>query len=319
MACGMPWIQGSGAHYRRTFMPDMLKNRVAVITGAGNGLGRAYALGMAAQGAKIVVNDLGTSADGVGVSSDAADETVKMIKKNGGTAYANYDSVATQDGAKKIIKTAIDKFGRIDILVNNAGIIKGNFIYELRVEDWDAMIKTHLYGTFYCTREAAPLMKEQKYGRIICISSHNGLGLKGGAAYSAAKEGITGFGRAVARDMAEFGVTCNIIRPIAAWRGAPVKIQEFEDNRVEDVAVLIVYLVSEAADHINGQIFEVYNGHVGIFEEPPPVKQILWKNGSFTTEELAEIIPQTLTKGKSRNAFPNVLPFVLTPPPKGKK
>jgi hypothetical protein len=116
--------------------------------------------------------------------------------------------------------------------------------------------------------------------------------------------------------MAEFGVTCNIIRPIAAWRGAPVKIQEFEDNRVEDVAVLIVYLVSEAADHINGQIFEVYNGHVGIFEEPPPVKQILWKDGSFTTEELAKIIPQTLTKGKSREYFPNVLPFVIEPPKK---
>jgi NAD(P)-dependent dehydrogenase (short-subunit alcohol dehydrogenase family) len=302
-------------------MGDMLKNRVAVITGSGNGLGREYAIGMAAQGAKIVVNDIGTSANGVGLSSDAADETVKMIKKNGGVAVANYDSVATEDGAKKIIKTAIDKFGKIDILVNNAGIIRGGFIYEMKVEDWDSMIKTHLYGTFYCTRAAAPLMKEQKYGRIICISSHNGLGLKGGSAYSAAKEGITGFGRAVARDMAEFGVTCNIIRPIAVWRGAVVKIKEFEDNRKEDVAVLVVYLVTEAADHINGQIFEVYNGHVGIFEEPPIVKQVLWKKGSFTTEELAEIIPQTLTKGKSRDAFPNVLPFVLTPPPapKGKK
>jgi NAD(P)-dependent dehydrogenase (short-subunit alcohol dehydrogenase family) len=302
-------------------MGDMLKNRVAVITGSGGGLGREYAIGMAAQGAKIVVNDIGTSANGVGLSSDAADETVKMIKKNGGVAVANYDSVATQDGAKKIIKTAIDKFGKIDILVNNAGIIRGGFIYQMDVNDWDSMIKTHLYGTFYCTREAAPLMKEQKYGRIICISSHNGLGLKGGSAYSAAKEGITGFGRAVARDMAEFGVTCNIIRPIAVWRGAVVKIKEFEDNRKEDVAVLVVYLVTEAADHINGQIFEVYNGHVGIFEEPPIVKQVLWKKGSFTTEELAEIIPQTLTKGKSRDAFPNVLPFVLTPPPapKGKK
>jgi len=300
-------------------MGDMLKKRVAVITGAGSGLGRAYAIGMAAQGAKVVVNDLGTSFDGQGASSNAADQVVKTIKKSGGIACANYDSVATEDGAKKIIKTAIDNYGRIDILVNNAGIIKGGFIYEMRTSDWDDMIKTHLYGTFYCTHKAAPIMKEQNYGRIINTSSHNGFGLKGGSAYSAAKEGITGFSRSIARDMAQFGVTCNVIRPIAAWRGAKVKIEEFEVNRPEDVAVLVIFLASEPADHVNGCVFEVYNGHVGMFEEPPPVKQVLWKDGHFTAEELANIIPQTLTKGKSRDAFPNTLPFVLTlEPPKQK-
>ncbi len=294
-------------------MREMLKNRVAVITGAGNGLGKAYAIGMAREGAKIVVNDLGTSFNGEGVSSEAADEVVKMIRKEGGDATANYDSVAVEQGAGNIIKTAMDKYGRVDILVNNAGIIRGGFIYEMNNSDWDSMIKTHLYGTFYCTHEASIIMKEQKYGRIINISSHNGLGLKGGSAYSAAKEGITGFSRSVARDMAPFGVTCNIIRPIAAWRGAVVKIQEFEEKRTEDVAVLIIYLASEAADHINGCIFEVYNGHVGIYEEPPRVQQVLWKNGHFTSEELAEIIPRTLTKGKTRDDFPNTLPFSLTP------
>jgi NAD(P)-dependent dehydrogenase (short-subunit alcohol dehydrogenase family) len=300
-------------------MGDMLKNRVAVITGSGNGLGRAYALAMAAQGAKIVVNDLGTSANGQGTSSAAADEVVKTIKQSGGDACASYDSVATEEGAKKIVKTAVNKFGRIDILVNNAGIIKGGPIFDIRPSDFDDMVKTHLYGNFYCTREAAPVMKEQKYGRIICISSHNGLGLKGGCAYSAAKEGITGFGRAVARDVGEFGITCNIIRPIAAWRGAPFKIKEFEDCRKEDVAVLVVYLVSEGAGNVNGCIFEVYNGHVGIFEEPPAVKQILWKNGQFTAEELAEVMPKTLTKGKEANNFPNTLPFELRMPPAKKK
>jgi NAD(P)-dependent dehydrogenase (short-subunit alcohol dehydrogenase family) len=294
----------------------MLKGRVAVITGAGSGLGRAHALGMAAQGACIVVNDIGTSFDGVGKSRQAADQVVQAIKKSGGAAIANYDSVADEAGARRIINTAIDTFGRIDILVNNAGIIRGGLIYDIESADWDAMIKTHLYGTYYCTRAAAPVMKEQRYGRIINTSSHNGLGLIGGSAYSAAKEGITGFSRSVARDMAQFGVTCNIIRPIAAWRGAKIKIQEFEENRPEDVAVLVIYLASEAADHINGCIFEVYNGHVGIYEEPPPVKQILWKDGHFTLEELARMIPQTLTKGKTREAFPNTLPFSLTPPPK---
>jgi NAD(P)-dependent dehydrogenase (short-subunit alcohol dehydrogenase family) len=297
-------------------MGDMLKGRVAVITGAGNGLGHAYAIGMAAQGARIVVNDIGTSFDGKGTSRDAADAVVKTIKQTGGIAIANYDSVAIEEGAKNIIKTAIGRYGRIDILVNNAGIIRGNPIYEIRTEDWDAMIKVHLYGTYYCTREAAPIMKEQKYGRIINTSSHVGLRLSGGAVYSAAKEGITGLSRSVARDMAKYGVTCNIIRPIAAWRGAKIKIKEYEASRPEDVAALVIFLASEAADNINGCIFEVYKGHVGIFEEPPPVKQVVWKKGHFTPEELAETIPQTLTKGRSREAFLDVLPFSLNP--KGK-
>lgn len=289
-------------------MGDMLKGKVAVITGAGNGLGRAHALSMAAQGAKVVVNDIGTSPNGEGSSGSPADVVVDTIKKNGGQAAACYDSVATYEGAGKIIKTAIDKFGRIDILVNNAGIIRGGFIYEISPDDWDQMIKVHLYGTFFCTRHAVNYMKEQRYGRIINTSSHNGLGQKGGIAYSAAKEGITGFSRSVARDMAEFGVTCNVIRPIAAWRGAPVKIQYFEEKRPSGVAVLVTYLASEQADHISGCIFEVHDGRIGIFEEPPSVKQVLWKNGDFTPEELAQIMPKTLTLGQSREVFPNTLP-----------
>jgi NAD(P)-dependent dehydrogenase (short-subunit alcohol dehydrogenase family) len=292
-------------------MGDMLKGKVAVITGAGSGLGRAHALGMAAQGAKVVVNDIGTSFNGEGVSNNPADVVVSTIKQNGGEAAANYDSVATEEGAKNIIKTAIDKFSRLDILVNNAGIVRGSSIYKIDPSDWDQMIKVHLYGTFYCTREAVPYLIEQKNGRIINTSSHNGLGMKGGVAYSAAKEGITGFTRAVARDMAEFGVTCNVIRPIAAWRGAPFKIKEFEDNRPADVAVLVVYLASEAAGHINGCVFEVYNGHVGMFEEPPPVKGVVYKEGSFTPEDLARIMPQTLTKGRTIDSLPDVLPFKL--------
>jgi NAD(P)-dependent dehydrogenase (short-subunit alcohol dehydrogenase family) len=285
-------------------MGDMLKNKVAVITGAGSGLGRAHALGMAAQGAKVVVNDLGTSFNGEGKSAKAADAVVKTIKQNGGAAVANYDSVATEAGANSIIKAALDNYGRIDILVNNAGIIRGGFIYDITPEDWDQMIKVHLYGTFYCTRVAAPLMQKQKYGRIINTSSHNGLGMKGGVAYSAAKEGITGFSRSVARDMAEFGVTCNVIRPIAAWRGAKVKIDAFESKRPEDVAVLVTYLASEQAADINGCIFEVYNGHIGIYE--------------FTPEELAQVMPQTLARGRARDAFPNTLPFTLTVMPQNK-
>ena len=270
-------------------MKNLLEGRVAVITGAGNGLGRAHAIGMAAQGAKVVVNDIGTSPNGTGTSKKPADIVVETIKEAGGTAVANYDSVAEEEGAKNIIKSAMDNFGRIDILVNNAGIVRSGYIYEIPTEDWDAMVKTHLYGTFYCTREACRIMKEQRYGRIINTSSHNGMGQITLATYAAVKEGITGFSRSVARDMAKYGVTCNIIRPIAAWRGAPMKISAFANNRQEDVAVLVTYLASESADHINGCVFEVYNGHVGIFQEPPPIKQILWKDGQFTPEELAPI------------------------------
>ena len=295
-------------------MVNMLEGRVAVVTGAGNGLGRAEAIGLAAQGARVVVNDIGTSHDGFGVSHDPADLVVETIKNAGGTAVPNYDSVADEDGAKNIIQTAIDSFGRIDVLINNAGILRIQPVYEIPTEDWEAVIRTHLYGTFYCTRSASAIMKEQGYGRIINTSSHIGLGFQGQSTYSAAKEGIVGFSRSVARDMASFGVTCNVIRPIAAWRGTSVKIEQFEASLPEDIAALVVYLASEAADHINGCIFEVYRGHVGIFTDPPPVNQVLWKDGRWTSEELMKAIPETLTKERSREDLPYTLPFKLGAP-----
>ena len=154
-------------------------------------------------------------------------------------------------------------------------------------------------------------MKQQGYGRIINTSSHTGLGLQGQAIYSAAKEGIVGFSRTVSRDMAKYGVTCNIIRPIAAWRGTKRIIEQVEASLPEDVAALVVYLASESADHINGCIFEVWRGHVGIFVDPPPIGQVLWKDGQWTPEELMRIMPETLTKGKSREDLPYTMPLIL--------
>ncbi len=290
-------------------MEDLLKDRVAVVTGAGGGLGKAEALGLAARGARVVVNDIGTSHDGVGESGTPADTTVKEIIQAGGTAVASYDSVADEKGANAIIKLAVDTFGRLDVLINNAGILRIAPVYDIATEDFDAVIKTHLYGTFYCTRAACSIMKEQGYGRIVCTSSHTGFGLVDQAMYSAAKEGITGFARTVARDMAKYGVTCNIIRPIALWRGRPFKA--LENDLPEDVAALVVYLASEAAGDINGSIFEVWHGHVGIFAEPPPVKQVLWKEGRWTPEELKQLMPETLTKGKTREDLPPTMPFML--------
>jgi 3-oxoacyl-[acyl-carrier protein] reductase len=290
-------------------MSEMLKGQVAVITGAGNGIGRAEAIGLAAEGASVVVNDLGTSFDGQGMSHSAADQVVETIKKAGGRAVANHNSVAIEEEAKGIIQSALDNFGRVDILVNNAGIIRNRPVFDIVTEDWDAVVKTHLYGTFYCTRAASIIMKKQGYGRIINTSSHIGLGFSGQSTYSAVKEGIVGFSRSVARDMGKYGTTCNVIRPIAAWRGATDKNEYMESHRPEDVAALVTYLASKDADNINGCIFEVWKGHVGIFVDPPPVEQVIWKDGHWTANELKRIIPETLTREKEREVFPSTMSF----------
>ncbi|HTY63554.1 MAG TPA: SDR family NAD(P)-dependent oxidoreductase [Acidobacteriota bacterium] len=299
-------------------MGEMLRGRVAVVTGAGNGLGRAHAICFAAQGARVVVNDLGTSHDGHGASHAEADAVVEQIRKAGGVAVANYASVAVEDGAKSIIQQAVDEFGRIDILVNNAGIIRHQDIDAIRTEDWDLTIKTHLYGMMFCTRAATAHMKKQHYGRILCTSSHIGLGFPGQASYSTVKEGIVGFARTVAREMAPYGTTCNVLRPIAVWRGPGPKIINpiYEANQPEDVAALATYLVSEAADPINGCIFEVFHGHVGLFVEPQPIEKVIKKDGTWTAEELAEVIPVQLTAGRSRESFPFTLPDIFKLPPK---
>jgi len=312
-------------------MGELLKGRIAVVTGAGKGLGRAEAIGLAAQGAAVVVNDLGASIDGSGASEEPADEVVDEIKSSGGAAIASHDSVAIEEGAGRIIRTAIDYFGRVDVLVNNAGFTRDRMVYNITDEEWDAVIKTNLYGTFYCTRAACRIMREQGYGRIINTSSHAGLGNMGQASYSAAKEGIVGFTRTVARDMGRYGVTCNVIRPVAGTRGFEELVKEkglgeawakmwgeevagqrikqmLELNRPEDVASLVVYLASDAADNINGCVFEVWHGHIGIYQDPPSVEQVLSKDGRWTPEELVEAMPETLTKDKIRE-LPPIFPF----------
>ena len=312
-------------------MGDLLKGKVAVVTGAGKGLGRAESIALAAQGAKVVVNDLGAATDGKGTSKGPAEEVVKEIKNTGGTAVPSYASVGTVEGAESIIKTAVDTFGRLDILVNNAGFNRDRMIYNTSDEEWDSVIQVNLSGTFYCTRAACRVMRQQNYGRIISTSSHAGLGNMGQANYGAAKEGIVGLTRTVARDMARYGVTCNVIRPVAGTRGfiemvqgkglreAWIKMwgkelaerrlkQMLELNQPEDVAGLVVYLATDKADNVNGCVFEVWHGHIGIYVDPPPLEQVLWKDGRWTPEELVETIPSTLTKDKVHD-LPAIFPF----------
>jgi NAD(P)-dependent dehydrogenase (short-subunit alcohol dehydrogenase family) len=308
-------------------MGEMLKGRVAAVTGAGKGLGRAEALALAAQGASLVVNDLGTAIDGQGASKGPADAVVAEITKAGGKAVASYASVADPEGAESIVKSAIDSFGRLDVLVNNAGYTVDRMVYNVTDAEWDGVIKTNLYGTFYLTRAAARIMREQRYGRIINTSSHSGLGNMGQVAYSAAKEGIVGLTRTVAYDLGRYNVTCNAIRPVAGTRGFRELIEKkglqdawaklwgeeaaarrikqmLEVNMPEDVAALVVYLASEPAGNVNGCVFEVWHGHIGIYAATPPVEQVLWKDGRFTPEELAESMPATLTRHKKGELEP---------------
>ena len=295
----------------------LLDGNVVVITGAGRGLGRAEALLFASEGAKVVINDLGGGADGSGGASAPADEVVAEIKKMGGEAAANYDSVATWKGGEGIINTAVQSFRRIDVLVNNAGILRDRMVFNMSEDEWDIIQKVHLYGHFYCTRAATAHMRQQRYGRIINTSSQAGLGNMGQANYSAAKEGIVGFTRTVAMDMAKYGVTCNCIRPIAATRltltpelqaamekkskeaggGLCLDIgAELKKMAPEHIAPLVVYLATDAAANVNGRTFFVGGGEVGLYSEPAIISSI-FKDGVWTVKELVDIMPKGITRG----------------------
>lgn len=310
-------------------MGELVKDKVAVVTGAGRGLGKAFALAMAEEGAKVVVNDLGGAVDGTGKAASPADEVVQEIKKGGGKAVANYDSVSTSQGGDAIIKSAIDNFGRIDILVNNAGILRDRMFWNMSDEDWDLVIKVHLYGHFYCTRAAVRLMREQKSGRIINLSSMGGggpgpLANIGQANYTAAKAGIIGFSRTVAMEMARYGVTCNIIFPFAqtrlgwnpelkaAWEkrkaagvydSATVAIDMMLGSGSavgpENVAPLAVYLASDAAKNISGCAFHVLGKEIRLYGEMLPVRSIFTSEEKWTVANLVNSVPRLVTMGIS--------------------
>jgi len=239
----------------------MFDGKVAVITGAGNGLGKAYALLLASRGAKVVVNDLGGGTHGEGASSKAADAVVDEIKAAGGSAVANYDSVVDGD---KIIKTAMDSFGRVDIVINNAGILRDISYHKMQEKDWDLIQQVHLQGTHKVTRAAWDIMRSQKYGRIINVTSGAGIyGNFGQANYSAAKLGILGLTNTLALEGKSKNIHVNCIAPIAGSRmTATVMPKEMLDAlRPEFVAPVVAYLVHESCEETGG-VFELGAGWV---------------------------------------------------------
>ena len=294
----------------------LLEGKVAIVTGAGRGIGKALALQMAEEGARVVVNDAGVGPDGVGHDNGPAEQVVAEIKDKGLTAVGNYDSVATMDGGDSIIKTALDSFGRLDILVNNAGILRDRMIFNMSEQEWDDVIAVHLKGHFACIKPAAVLMRQQRYGRIINFSSESGLwGNAGQANYGAAKSGIAGLTRVVARDMGRYGVTCNAIAPRAMTRltatiprqrpgDAPADAphpEQLQQLAPEFVAPMVCYLASDHAWNVNGQIFLVYAGTVALLNHPLPSRTI-FKKGMWTLDELSKTVPEML-KG-TRNPAP---------------
>ena len=275
----------------------MLKDKVIVVTGAGGGIGRDFAHAMAAKGAKVVVNDVGASVSGEGKDAGPAQKVVEEIKAKGGAAVANTDTVAEWEAANRIIRCAIDAFGRIDVVVNNAGILRDRFFFNMSIEEWKAVIDVHLNGSFYVARAAAPYFKSQASGRYINMTSTSGLiGNFGQANYAAAKLGIVGLSKSMALDMAKYNVTSNCISPFAWSRmigtipaetpDQKARVEKLKSMETAKIAPLAVYLASDASQAVTGQIFGVRANEIFLMGQSRPLRSVHRSEG-WTPETIA--------------------------------
>ena len=277
----------------------MLNGKVIIVTGAGGGIGRDMALAMAEAGAKVVVNDIGVSLSGdvedEGIG--AAEKVVQEIEAAGGIATASTDSVSEPGAAQNIVKTAIDIFGQLDGIVNNAGILRDGYFHKMSTANWDAVLKVHLYGTFYVSRAAAPIFKEQQSGGFVHMTSTSGLiGNFGQANYMAAKMGIAALSKSIALDMERFNVRSNCIAPFAWSRMTSslptdteeqiARVEKFKQMTPAKITPLAVCLLSEQSIDTSGQIFTVRNNEIMLMSQPRPVKSVHRSEG-WTPETVA--------------------------------
>ncbi|MFC2059760.1 SDR family NAD(P)-dependent oxidoreductase [Chloroflexota bacterium] len=301
-------------------MDGRLKDKSAVVTGAGRGIGREIALALASEGAKVLVVDPGVDVRGGDSDLSPANEVVAEIKKKGGMAAASHNSVADFKAAEEIIKKCVENFGSIDILVNCAGIIRTGMIWELSEEDWDTVISVHLKGTFNCTRWAAGFMKEQRSGRIINFASHAWLGSFGHANYGAAKGGIVSFTRSISQELIRYGITCNCVVPSATTRMSTdeeatalykkkydlgVSTRERYEEIItphgpEHIPPIVVYLATDEASGINGKVFLARKGKIGLYSEPAEVNQIFNNGEVWNLSQLVDLVPRTLMAGNTK-------------------
>jgi NAD(P)-dependent dehydrogenase (short-subunit alcohol dehydrogenase family) len=277
----------------------MLEGKVAVVTGSGGGVGREIAIHMALAGAKVIINDIGASLSGEGQSATPAQQTKQIIEQRGGQAEINTDSVASWDGAGRIVQSALDHFGRIDVVVNNAGILRDQIFHRMSPEEWDSVIGVHLNGSFYMSRQAATHFRKQESGAYVHITSTSGLiGNFGQANYSAAKLGIVALSKSIALDMKRYNVRSNCLAPFAWSRmtsSIPAETPE-QKARVDKImrmgpeknAPLAVFLASDAAREVSGQVFGPRMNELFLFSQSRPIRSIHSADG-WTPEKIAEV------------------------------
>lgn len=291
---------------------DQLDGKVAIVTGAGRGIGRAEALALAEAGARVVVNDLGCDHTGVGRDPRPADETVDMIKQAGGEAIADHGDMSVMAEVDALMNRALETYGRLDIVVNNAGTVRTGRIGETSEDIWDSLIRNHLRAHFCVSRHAARIFTEQRSGRLINTSSEAGLGMAGFGAYGAAKEGITGLTRTLHLELSRHGATVNSIRPRAYTRMFPVSVQagiemgelltdtlpdateaglfhQTEAFGPDQVAALVVYLCGDDAGHVSGRDFIVGGGSVSLLAPPTVQRELTFEPGRMA-EQFKELL-----------------------------
>jgi len=286
-----------------------VEGKVVVVTGAGGGIGREFARAFAARGARLVVNDVGVNDES---GRESAVEVVEEIRAAGGDAVASLESVANWDSAHRIVQSALDHFGRIDCVINNAGIVRDRFVFNMSREEWDAVLGTHLHGSFYVARAAAPHFKLQGGGSFIHMTSTSGLvGNLGQANYSAAKLGLVALSKSIAMDMAKFNVRSNCIAPWA-WTGMTAtvptetqeqiaRVQRMKKMEASKIAPLAVFLASDAGAQVSGQIFGVRANEIYLFNQIR-MQRAVHRSEGWTPESISEHAMPALQHSFADNA-----------------